>query len=726
MNKTKLLLLALVAVAIAAFFVFDLGQFLDLAYFKAQQSRLQSAVDSRPLVSAGLFLIVYIAVTALSLPGAAVMTLVAGALFGLGWGTLLASFASSIGATLAFLTARFVLRDWVQKQYGQRLKAINRGIEKDGAFYLFTLRLVPVFPFFVINLVMGLTPIRIATFYVVSQIGMLAGTLVYVYAGTQIATIEHVSDVVSPGLIAAFVLLGLFPLVARKLVERVASHKVLKGYTKPRRFDRNLIVIGAGSAGLVTAYIAAAVRARVTLIEKNRMGGDCLNYGCVPSKTMIRSARVASLMRRGGEFGVHADNIRVDFAEVMRRIQRVIAEIEPHDSVERYRSLGVDTIQGQARITSPYTVEVDGRTLTTRSIVIATGARPMVPPIPGLETVDYLTSDTVWDLRELPDRLLVLGGGNIGCELSQAFACFGSQVTQVEMAPRLLTREDPEVSAYLTARLAADGIDVRTDHTAQAVEQRDGANVLVCEHKGREVALMFDRILVAVGRTPNTTGFGLEDLGIEIASTRTLALNEFLQTRYPNIFACGDVAGPYQFTHAAAHQAWYAAVNALFLGIRRFKTDYSVIPRVTFTDPEIAHVGLNETQAEQDGVAFEITRYDLGELDRAIAEGQAHGFVKVLTVPGKDRILGATIVGDHAGELIGEFVTAMRHKLGLNKILGTIHAYPTLIEANKYAAGEWKRAHAPERVLAWLERFHAWRRGSASSGKPGQSDGPPA
>jgi len=711
MNKLKITLLVLVVAAIAAFFMFDVGQYLDLAYFKAQQDRLQALVDARPIISAALFALIYIAVTALSLPGAAVMTLVAGALFGLLWGTLLASFASSIGATLAFLVARFVMRDWVQKNYGQRLKAINRGVEKDGAFYLFTLRLVPAFPFFVINLVMGLTPIRTATFYLVSQLGMLAGTLVYVYAGTQLATIDRLADVLSPGLVIAFVLLGLFPLIARKLVERVQSRKALKGYAKPRRFDRNLIVIGAGSAGLVTAYIAAAVRAKVTLIEKNRMGGDCLNYGCVPSKAMIRSARVAALMRRGSEFGVHAENIRVDFAHVMERIQHVIAEIAPHDSVERYRSLGVDTIEGEARITSPYTVEVGGRELTTRSIVIATGARPLVPPISGLDTIDYLTSDTVWDLRELPNRLLVLGGGNIGCELSQAFAGFGSHVTQVEMAPCLLAREDPEVSAHLTKRFAADGIDVRTDHKAKAVERRDGQNVLICEYQGADVEFVFDRILIAVGRTPNTAGFGLEELGIEISPTRTLALNEFLQTRYPNIFACGDVAGPYQFTHAAAHQAWYASVNALFLGIRRFKTDYSVIPWVTFTDPEIAHVGRNKTQAKEEGVDFEVTRYDLGELDRAIAEGEAHGFVEVLTVPGKDKILGATIVGENAGELIGEFVTAMRHGLGLNKILGTIHAYPTMIEANKYAAGEWKRAHAPERVLKWLERFHSWRRG---------------
>lgn len=623
MRKLKIVLVFLIVAVIAVFFVFHLDQYLNLAYFKAQQAHIQSVVNGHPFASAAVFFAVYVTLATLSLPGAAIMTLVAGALFGLLWGTLLASFASSIGATLAFLAARFVLRDWVQNKFARHLKAINRGIDKDGAFYLLSLRLVPLFPFFVINLIMALTPIRTATFYLASQLGMLAGTLVYVYAGTRIAAIGQLSDVLSPGLISALVLLGLFPLAARKAVAYAQSRKALRGYPKPRHFDRNLIVIGAGSAGLVTAYIAATVRARVTLIEKHRMGGDCLNYGCVPSKAMIRSARIVALMRRGGEFGVHADNVHVDFAQVMARIQRVIAEIAPHDAVERYQSPGVDTIEGEARITSPYTVAVEGRELTTRSIVIATGARPLVPPIAGLDAIDYLTSDTVWNLRELPERLLVLGGGSIGCELSQAFARFGSQVTQVEMAPRLLAREDPDVSAHLAERFAAERITVRTGHKATAVDNRGGENVLVCEHDGQHVTLAFDRILVTVGRTPNTQGFGLEELDIKIASDRSLEVNEFLQTRYPNIFACGDVAGPFQFTHTAAHQAWYASVHALFLGLRRFKADYSVIPWVTFTGPEVAHVGRNESQAREDGIEFEVTRYDLGELDRAITDGRS-------------------------------------------------------------------------------------------------------
>jgi pyruvate/2-oxoglutarate dehydrogenase complex dihydrolipoamide dehydrogenase (E3) component len=466
----------------------------------------------------------------------------------------------------------------------------------------------------------------------------------------------------------------------------------------------------------VAAYIAAAVKARVTLVEKHRMGGDCLNAGCVPSKALIKTARVLSTIRRAKEYGLSHAAAQFDFAEVMERVQRVVKAIEPHDSAERYQGLGVECIRGEAKIVSPWIVEIrlpDGttRALTTRAIVIAAGARPLVPPIPGIEQTGYLTSETLWGLRELPERLVVLGGGPIGCELAQAFARFGSQVTQVEMLPRLLVREDPEISALVEKRLREEGVDLRTGHRAKAFRVEDGRKVLICEHGGRELAIGFDTLLVAVGRVPNTAGYGLEELGIPVTQARTVETNEYLQTLYPNIYACGDVAGPYQFTHTAAHQAWYASVNALFGGLKKFRADYSVIPWATFTDPEVARVGLNESEARAQGIACEVTTYGLEDLDRAIADGEAHGVVKVLTAPGSDRILGATIAGEHAGELIAEFVAAMRHGIGLNKILGTIHIYPTMAEANKYAAGAWRRAHAPQRLLAWLERFHAWRRG---------------
>jgi len=710
-RRSRLLVLAAIAVLVAAFFALGGHRYLSLDALRAQQASIQEYYAAHPWQAALGYFLVYVAVTGLSLPGAAVLTLFGGAVFGLLWCTVIVSFASSIGATLAFLASRFLLRDWVQARFGDRLKPVNDGVAQEGAFYLFALRLVPAFPFFVINLVMGLTTIRTWTFYWVSQIGMLAGTIVYVYAGTQLGEFR-----LSAGLVAAFTLLGLFPLAAKRALAALKARRVYARWPRPARFDRNLVVIGAGSAGLVSAYIAAAVKAKVTIVEKHRMGGDCLNTGCVPSKALIKTARVLSTIRRAKEYGLKNAVAEFDFAEVMERVQRVIAAVEPHDSVERYTGLGVECVQGEAKIASPWIVEIQmpngaSKVLTTRSIIIAAGARPFVPPIPGIEQTGYYTSDTLWGMRELPARLVVLGGGPIGCELAQAFARFGAQVTQVEMLPRLLMREDPEIAAMVEKRFREEGVDVRAGHRAKEFRVVDGHKVLICEHEGRDLAIEFDALLVAVGRVANTAGYGLEDLGIPLTKARTVQTNEFLQTLYPNIYACGDVAGPFQFTHTAAHQAWYAAVNGLFGDLKKFRADYSVIPWATFTDPEVARVGLNETEAKEKGVAYEVSTYGIDDLDRAIADEEAHGVVKVLTVPGKDRILGVTIAGEHAGDLIAEFVAAMRHGIGLNKVLGTIHIYPTLAEANKYAAGVWKKAHAPQRLLRYVERFHAWMRG---------------
>jgi pyruvate/2-oxoglutarate dehydrogenase complex dihydrolipoamide dehydrogenase (E3) component/uncharacterized membrane protein YdjX (TVP38/TMEM64 family) len=716
MRRSRIFVLAIIAILVVGFFAFDLGQYFSLAFFKSKQAEIDAFYRANPAQTALIFFLVYVAVTGLSLPGAAIMTLVAGAIFGVLWGTVIVSFASTIGATLAFLASRFLFRDLVQKRFGRSLVAVNRGVEKDGAFYLFTLRLVPAFPFFVINLVMGLTPIGTLTFFLVSQVGMLAGTVVYVNAGTQLAQIQSLSGILSPELIASFTLLGVFPLIAKKVVDIVNARKVLKNYPKPKRFDRDMVVIGAGSAGLVSAYIGAAVRAKVSLIEKHKMGGDCLNTGCVPSKALIRSAKLVSQIRRHDDFGLKSASVEFDFADVMDRVQRVIRTVEPHDSVERYQGLGVDVILGEAVIRSPYEVEVNGKTLVTRNIIIAAGARPFVPPIPGIEDVGYYTSDTLWEMRELPERLVVLGGGPIGSELTQCFARFGSRVTQVEMLPRILMKEDPEISQIVMDRFLEDGVDVKVNHKAKEFRNEDGRKILVCEHDGSEVGVEFDQLLVAVGRAANTGDYGLDKLGISLTKARTVEVNEFLQTRFPNIYACGDVTGPFQFTHVSAHQAWFCAVNALFGTFKKFRVDYSVIPWATFTDPEVARVGLNEEEAKARGQAYEVTTYGIDDLDRAIADEEAHGVVKVLTVPGKDKILGVTIVGDHAGDLIAEFVAAMKHGFGLNKILGTIHIYPTLAEANKYAAGEWKRAHAPEKVLRWLGRYHAWRRGEQAAG----------
>ncbi|OUS14185.1 pyridine nucleotide-disulfide oxidoreductase [Gammaproteobacteria bacterium 53_120_T64] len=723
----KSLLMLLIAALAGAFFAFDLQHLLTLDGLKMGLDQAQTRLASDPLLVAGVFFIVYVIVTGLSLPGAAVMSLGGGALFGLLWGTLIVSFASSIGATLAFLASRFVLHDAVQNRFAERLSTINAGIEKNGAFYLFTLRLVPIFPFFLINLLMGLTPIRSATFYLVSQIGMFPATLVFINAGTQLAHIESLGDVLSPALLASFALLGIFPLVAKKIVALIQSRRVYAQWRRPAKFDRNLVVIGAGAGGLVSSYIAAAVKAKVSLIEADKMGGDCLNTGCVPSKALIRSAKLAQQIRQGSRYGLNDGEPDLSFAKVMARVQRVIETVAPHDSIARYSELGVDVVAGHARILDPWTVEIsqtDGTTrqLTTRSMIIATGARPFVPALPGLDDSGYVTSDTLWQafakLDAVPPRLVVLGGGPIGCELAQSFARLGSAVTLIQRGPRLMPREDEDVSALAQSRLQADGVQVLTAGMALRCERegenkyivvKDTAEGTAAGDISKEQRIVFDQLLIAVGRKARLEGFGLEALGIE--TERSVSTNDYLQTLYPNIYAAGDVAGPYQFTHTASHQAWYASVNALFGQLRKFKVDYRVIPRTTFIDPEVARVGLNEQEAKAQGIAYEITRFELKELDRAITDSATEGFVKVLTVPGKDRILGVTLVGEHAGELLAEFVLAMKHGLGLNKILATIHTYPTWAEANKYAAGEWKRSHAPQRILRWLQRYHQWRRG---------------
>ncbi|HHQ4529343.1 TPA: FAD-dependent oxidoreductase [Aeromonas hydrophila] len=717
MRGSRLLLVLVMGCLIGAFFAFDLGHYLSLPQLQARQAELAALVDRHFVSAALLFVAVYVVSTALSLPGASLLTLAGSAVFGVAWGLLLVSFASSIGATLAFLSARFLLRDWVERRFGDKLASLQAGMKKEGALYLLSLRLIPIFPFFLVNLLMGLTPIRVSTYYWVSQLGMLPGTFVYVLAGSELANLTSTGNILSPGLMVALTLLGLMPMLLKGLQRRLAQHRLHAPYRKPTRYDYNLLVIGAGAGGLVTSYIAAAVKAKVALIEKHKMGGDCLNSGCVPSKALIRSARFAAEQRRASELGFGPSQTCADFAAVMERVARVIKEVEPHDSIERYQGLGVECIEGEARLVSPWEVEVNGQRLASRNIVIATGARPLVPTLPGLEQVPWLTSDTLWQLRTAPRQLLVLGGGPIGCELAQSFALLGVPVTLIELSDQLLPREEREVAELLAEQLAHDGVRVLTGWRAERADYLPAAEgdlpIRLQLRRGDEMqTIAGDQLLLALGRVANVSGFGLDALGVELTPRGTVAVDGFLATNYPSILAVGDVAGPYQLTHAAAHQGWYAAVNALFSPFKRFRADYRVMPAAIYTTPEIARVGLNQKEARVQGIPFELTRFELAELDRAIADGERQGFIEVLTVPGKDQILGATIVGTHAGERIAEFVLAMRHRLGLGKILATIHAYPTLMEGNKYLAGEWRRARQPATLLALLTRYHRWRRGA--------------
>lgn len=715
-NLFRLLIALAVVAAIASYFVFDLDQYFSLARLKSQRDALAAWAENNPVASIGGYFVIYVVMAALSLPGAAIMTIAGGAIFGLVVGSITVSFASSVGATLAFLVARFLFRDAVQKRFGERLKWINEGVERDGAWYLLSLRLVPIFPFFVINLAAALTPIRTWTYYWVSQLGMFPATVVYVNAGTQLGQVSSAGDILSPSLIGAFVLLALLPLLMRWTLGWLESRRVRASFDRPKRFDYNLLVVGGGSAGLVTAYIAAAVNAKVALVERDKMGGECLNTGCVPSKALLRTAKLLADARDSEALGIRGMQADFDFADVMERVQRVIRTIEPHDSAERYEKLGVDCIEGSATLVSPWEVEVDGKRISARSIVVATGSRPIEPDIDGLDAIDYATTDTLWSLRRKPERLVVLGGGPIGCELAQAFSRLGSTVTIVEMTSQLLGREDEDAANAVMESLAKrDGVSVALETRAVRVEGSGESGTLVCEHDGEEVRYEFDRLLLAIGRRPNVHSAGLEDVGVVITDEGKIPTDPYLRTNFPSVSICGDVAGPYQFTHVAAHQAWYAAVNSLIRPYWSFRVDYSVIPWSTFTDPEVARVGLSENEARRREKAVEVYRYGIDELDRAITDEAAKGFVKVLVEPGSDKILGATIVGERAGELIAEFVLAMKHDLGLDKILGTIHVYPTMMEANKYVAGAWKRANKPEKLLAWLARFFRWRRGSLDS-----------
>jgi len=713
MSRLKIILALMLILVVLLFFGYGGGEYLTFSAIKSAQQTLLGFVEDAPALSFLGFALIYIIVTALSLPGAAVLTLLAGGLFGLWQGLILVSFAASIGATLAMLAARFLFRDLIAAKFSEAMALVNAGMKADGARYLLTLRLVPAVPFFVINLVMGLTNLSVRQFYWVSQLGMLPGTLIFVNAGKQLADLQSPAGILSPELLASLVLLALLPWLMKAVMHRVELWRRYRSFPKPKVFDRDLIVIGAGSGGLVSALIGSLVEAKVTLIEASEMGGDCLNTGCVPSKAFIRSASVAAGLRHSANLGVTAGDLKIDFPVIMKRVQAVIDSIKPNDSPERYREFGVDVRLGKGVLRSPYEVEINGERLTSRSIIVATGAAPVMPNIEGLDRNRCYTSETIWQLEALPKRLAVIGGGPIGLELAQSFARLGCAVTVVEMMPRIMMKEDAEVSELMAGVLSNEGVRLLVNNRLASASSGETLMLRVEAVTGSESStdVECDAVLFAAGRKPRVDGFGLEALNLDLTENGQIQVNEYLQTNYPNIFAVGDVAGRYQFTHTASHMAWYAAVNALFGTFKKFKVDYRVIPWCTFTSPEVARVGLSESEAEAAGIAFECARFEVAELDRAKTEALPAGFVKVLTKPGSDRILGVTIVSAHAGESIAEFVLAMKYGLGLKKIMGTIHIYPTWTEMNKFVAGVWQKAHKPNWALPWLARYHRFRRG---------------
>lgn len=711
--KRIIVFLLVIAAVLFALLWLDLNQLLTLSQLKQQQLDLQQFVDQNPIRTSIIYFLCYVGMATLAIPGALIMTLTGGALFGLMNGVLLVSFASSLGALLAFWIARFLLHDYVQTKYHARLTTINEQIKQQGNSYLLFLRLVPAFPFFLVNILLGLTPIRATSYYLITQIGMLPATLVYVHAGTELAKISDLDGILSWPLLLAFTLLGLLPFISRGIVKLVANHRLYNQWDKPKVFDYHTIVIGAGAAGLVSAYTSATLQAKVALIEPNSMGGDCLNTGCVPSKSILRSAKFVADLHRHEEFGITDANLRLQFPDIMHRVRSKVAAIAPKDSRQRYAELGVDCYQASAHLISPWQVELsdsETKKLTAKNIIIASGAHPAVPNIKGIDKIDYLTSDSVWNLETAPTQLLIIGAGPIGCELGLAFSRLGSQVTLVNNHSRILPNEDQQAAQLLQEKLEQAGLNIVNNFVADEFTQAGDYYHLSGKQHAEDKQLSCSHVLVAVGRKANTTA--LQALDIKLNSSGQVITNHYMQTNYPNIYACGDVTSPLQFTHSASHQAWHAAFNALFRPIKQFKCDLDNIPRALYTDPEIASLGLTEQQASEQGIQYEVTLLGMDDVDRAVIDSASDGFIKVITATDSDKILGVCIVGEHASELIAEFVLAKTHGLGLNKILQTVHLYPTHSEVNRAVAGQWRRRQFSQGKQKLLRKIQMWRLGN--------------
>lgn len=709
MNRIIIFLL-IIALIIFSVIFFDIGSYLTFSELKDKQAQLQSLVSENPYLSAGIYFLIYVIATAISIPGALIFTLAGGALFGFLYGTLLVSFASTIGALLGFLVARYFLHDYVQTRFASRLTLINKKVKEEGALYLLFLRLVPVFPFVLVNLVMALTPIRSFTFYWVSQLGMLPATMIYVNAGTQIAKISSLNDITSPSLLFALALLGALPFISKGIFNVIKSRRLYKSFNKPKSFEYNTVVLGGGSAGLVAAYTTSTLQGKVALIERHQMGGDCLNTGCVPSKSILRSAKFVADIKNHTAFGITNATQNFDYKNIIERVHNKIATIEPKDSVERYTELGVDCERGDATVISPWEVQVEGKTLTTKNIIVATGATPALPDIEGLSSIPYFTTDSIWSLSELPESLVIIGAGPIGCELGQAFARLGSTVTIIQRNAVILPNEDEEAASIIETSLQQDGITLHKNFHSEKVIRENSHYAMLGKKDGTAITIHFSHVLIATGRKANLQG--LDALELEVDDKQRLVTNDTLQTKYPNIYACGDVTSSMQYTHSASHQAWYAAFNALFHPVKKFKCTLNNMPRAVFTDPEIASIGITEQQAKDNELDYQVTTFPMDDIDRAITDNATTGFIKVITPTNSDKILGACIVGEHASELIAEFVLAKTHGLGLNKILQTVHIYPTRSEINRMVAGKWRRSKLTQRTINLLSKFQSWRLGN--------------
>ena len=730
--------------------------------FLHAQDLLSTALDwIRGLGALGpvIFVVAYILATVFFLPGS-VLTLGAGALFGLVRGSILVSIASTLGAASAFLVGRYLARGWVEKRIegNERFQAVDERVAREGWKIVGLTRLSPVFPFNLLNYAYGVTRVSLRDYFFASWIGMLPGTILYVYLGSLAGDLAALGTAGTSATTARWILrvAGLLATVAvtvyvARLAREALGERVVKGeafaadpgtpaedeserheemlvapmdehnerlvsnvrppaWVNPQPAGRyNLVVIGAGTAGLVTAAGAAGLGAKVALVESRYLGGDCLNVGCVPSKCVIRSSRAFADAREAHRFGVRIPGeAEADFSAVMERMRRLRAGISDHDSAGRFQDLGVDVFLGEARFSGPDTVEAAGRSLRFKKAVITTGARAAAPPIEGLAEAGYLTNETVFNLTERPTRLACIGGGPIGSELAQAFGRLGSEVALFEMGPHILSREDGDAAEIVQEAFLREGIRLILGCTIRRVEQRTETKVLHFESNGESGSITVDEILVGAGRAPNVEGLNLEAVGVAFDPRRGIEVNDRLQTTNPRIYAAGDVCMQWKFTHAADAAARIVIQNSLFFG--RKKLGALTMPWCTCTDPEIAHVGMYEGDANERGVKLDTFFRRMKEVDRAVADGEVEGFVKVHVEKGTDKILGATIVAPHAGEMIGELTLAMVEGIGLKGISGVIHPYPTQAEAIKQVADLYNRTRLTPGVKKWFQRWMAWSR----------------
>ncbi len=686
----KVGLIVLIIVCVIAYYRLDGNQYLNLENIKLHHQELLSAYQQNPFSFSLFYFFVYVVLVALSFPGATVLSLAGGYIFGFIKGLLIINWASTIGASVAFLMARFFFKDFLQRKFHHTFLKINQGMDREGNQYLLTLRLIPIFPFFLINILMGLTNISFWRFFIVSLIGMLPGTAVYVWAGTTLQNVNSVSDIFTSKMITIFFLVGLIPIIQSKFLIYLKQRKNYLKFSKPKKFDYNLIVIGGGAAGLVNAYIAANLKAKVLLVEESNMGGECLNYGCVPSKALISLSNTKKYSK-------------TNFAELKNEISNIIQSIAPHDSIDRYSNMGVDCEKGKANLISPFEIQINGKTFSGKKIVIATGAKPFYPTIDGLDKNKVFDYESVWKLEKLPDHLVIIGGGAIGCELALAFSKLGSKVSIIEQNA-VLASEDRDMVNHVLTGLRTSTINIFEN--CKIISVNHDENKIIFENENKITEIHFEHLLLACGKVGNTEAIS-SNLNFDLDSRNYIVVNEYLETvKYRNIYACGDVNGLKQLTNAASHQAWYTSINALFGTWKKFRIEHDFIPHAVFIEPELARVGLNELDAKRKSIEYDLYLFDASDLDRNLIERNKLGKIKVLTIKNTDQILGVTIVGEAASEILAEFVLAMKYHLGLNKVLATSHIYPSFSEQNKYVAGVWKKNSVPKYIYKILKKYH--------------------